>query len=181
MQKYDVRTVDNAITSGFVNFYIWVRYNVTKNWKSMTRTEKMAAARALVLMGQVAKNPKDFLSRAKTEDAWRYSGENFANAQKIDKRTSYLIVQSPVDILWNNVAGAFKNSPDLYMGYYRFCKMVLNWEYDRTSTNNTFRDYAYKYEQGIIDESKRIKINADIAQTTAFMRPIKALVKKFSR
>ncbi len=99
-----------SIKSGFESFAFLVRQNIAKKWPTMSRGDKYAAARALVYMGGVARDPRKYFSRELTNGQWVGRAHQWAQEHKIasqDSSCAYYIIQSPTDIVVNKSVWAF--------------------------------------------------------------------------
>ena len=78
-KEYTEAEIYAAIKSGFENLRLLAREDLKKRWKVMEVSQKYDAGRSLVVMGDVAKNPENYFSRAKTQEAWIGRAEAYAN------------------------------------------------------------------------------------------------------
>ena len=156
---------------GFDSLTGLARARLKTRWKKMSFKEKCAAARALVYMQQVAKNPDAYFSRKATEDAWRQRAIEYAKDKKIAYLCdAYYIVQDPTGVVWDNASSAFfdGNGAD----YYNFCKSVQQWMYDTRSNI---------YATQIVEGANEYKKEYEIKSANCFVRPIVAFVQNFQR
>ena len=138
---------------------------VAKSWTRLTLAEKVSAARALVKMSEVAKSPKDFFSKAKTEADWRARAEQFAREHYCSIASAYLIVLGPKELVMHSVEDALQQP--LRQQYANFLRLVQDYEYADES-------YKEMCAQQVMVESERICKQHDI-KTHKFLAE---LVKK---
>lgn len=163
-----------AINSGMTNFKIIAKDNLAKKWHKMDRKQRYAAGRSLVYLNGVAQNPRQYFSRAATQNDWALRAEEFAADKKIyPTYQAFYIVQSPMNIVCNKAENAFAGNSELYRFFYAYCSAIQNWEYDRTSWRPEMRDVAYKFGEKIIADTARTQALADIAQATPICRQLK--------
>ena len=140
----------NIIKEGFGTLAALARVRLKKRWKSMDLEHRCAAARALVYMEQVAKNPDNYFSRSMTEKAWRERARKYAESKKMaDIRGAYYIVQDPTGIVWYSAMPAFFDGNGVE--YYSFSKDVQQWMYDGFSDT-----YAAKIAKEVKEYKKML-------------------------
>jgi len=174
--------VYNAIKSGFACFKILARESLSRRWGKMPIKSRYLAGRALVYINGVAQNPEIYFSRAYTLGMWRSRVDKWTEEKNAKETTmAYYIVQSPMDFVINASDAAMYENDDLCQAYYNFCKSVQNWEYDRTSSSDTFRMQSFKFAHDIITQSQQLQSMVDIQQSNPLMRPLKRLMYSFQR
>lgn len=163
--------VFEAVKIGLDNLTGLARARLKARWKTMNFKEKRAAARALVYMQQVAKNPDAYFSRGATELAWRQRAVEYAKEKNLaDFRMAYYVVQCPTGVVWQNAMPAFFDANG--RNYYNFCKSVEYWMYNMH--NN-------RYAQQIVEDANKYKKENAIESANCFMRPIVAFGQNFQR
>ena len=170
------KTTRDYISDGLNAYKKLAKHSLKSRWKKMNLHEKCEAARSLVVMGIVAKEP-DCFSRAKTQSSWKmrameYSKEhNFAPE---DYWHAFYFVQGPKEIVWYQVMPAMVYP--LLPQYYNFLGYIQNYEYDNSSLKEN-------YAREIKDEAKRV---CDITNTFEFKmdqanKKIKQLYRNIKR
>ena len=170
-KEYKEQEVRGAIQSGLKSLTDLARVRLKTRWKNMELKERCAAARSLVYMEQVAKNPDAYFSREATEAAWHQRAMEYAQQKKLhDLSSAYCIVQDPTVIVWYKAIPAFfdGNGAD----YHNFCKSVQQWMYDTRS--NT-------YATEIVENSKKYKSELAIESANCFARPFVEMQQAFQR
>lgn len=93
--------------------------------------------RSLAYMNAVAENPEKYFSREATIADWDTRAMEYTKShdlQIINGYDAHNLVWSPADIVHINTTNAIFNNK-LSCEYLDFCKLVMNWEYNRTSPN----------------------------------------------
>ena len=145
----------SSIQGAFVEFYNIARLGLKKRWKSLTQKERVAAARSLVFMRELATNPAKYFSRANTGADWAKRAYDYAQAHGIkDVYHAYYIVPAPTDVVYEKAGAAWICNPESYKVFYRFCLDVQNWEYGRTSEQNSERYLADVLSESIVKTAK---------------------------
>lgn len=175
-KEYTEAEIYAAIKSGFENLRLLAREDLKKRWKVMEVSQKYDAGRSLVVMGDVAKNPENYFSRAKTQEAWIGRAEAYANEKNLDSMEyAYYIVQNPQGI----VSNAAKNAMQARLNgeYACFCDDVQQWEYDRTSPKGAYRCLAKVSAERIVNKAKKYQnmVDAELAN------PVKKYVRKLKQ
>ncbi|MBO5704601.1 MAG: hypothetical protein J6R99_01130 [Alphaproteobacteria bacterium] len=170
-KTYKEQEVRESVKVGFDSLTGLARARLKTRWKKMSLKEKCAAARALVYMQQVAKNPDAYFSRKATEDAWHQRAVEYAKDKKIAYlRDAYYIVQDPTGVVCDNASSAFFDANG--RNYYNFCKSVQQWMYDMRSNI---------YATQIVEDANKYKKEYEIKSANCFMRPIVAFGQSFQR
>ena len=93
--------------------------------------------RSLEYMDAVAENPKKYFSRELTIADWDTRAMEYAKSHNLPIVNGYgahNLVWSPADVVHINTTKAIFDNK-LSCEYRDFCKLVMNWEYNRTSAN----------------------------------------------
>lgn len=168
---YKTQDVRNAISSGLKNVTGLARVRLKSQWKNMTLKERCAAARSLVYMGQVAKNPDAYFSRAATQSAWDERANRFIVSHGLENvAIAYNMVRAPEDIIYHNAKNAFVDSGG--RSYYNLCRFIRLWYYGVDT-----RKYAYR----IVDRAQRYKNKLEYESAKCFMRPFVEIKQMFQR
>lgn len=169
--KYKEADVRNVIKKGLKTYTDLARVRVKTRWKNMVLQERCAAARSLVFMEQVAKNPDAYFSRAATEEAWSKRAKEYAYKKGFkDFEFAYYIVDDPTGVVMKHASGTFfdGNNSD----YNDFCFAVQQWMYDGHSDT---------YSAEIVKMAKHAEIALEYESTKCFMRPIVVMQQVFQR
>lgn len=107
---------------------------------------------SLEYMVAVAENPEKYFSRESTIADW--DARAMAYAKKYGLPTgggcdAHNFVWSPADVVHINTTNAIFNNK-LSCEYRDFCKLVMNWEYNRTSENKQELAASYAQAQEIV-------------------------------
>jgi len=149
----------SSIQGAFVEFYNIARLGLKKRWKSLTQKERVAAARSLVFMRELATNPAKYFSRANTGADWAKRAYDYAQAHGIkDVYHAYYIVPAPMDLVYEKADAALEHNVDVYRLFYHFCKDVQGWEYGRVPAEGKSAFVVTKKEQAILDTSKQVAV-----------------------
>ena len=170
-KKYQEQEVRSAIKSGLISLTDLARVRIKPFWKNMNLQQRCDAARSLVYMEQVAKNPDAYFSRESTEAAWNQRAMEYAQQKKLhDLSSAYYIVQYPTGIVWHKALGVFfdGNGRD----YYNFCKSVQQWMYDTRSTT---------YATEIVENAKKYKSQLAVESANCFARPFVEMKQAFQK
>jgi len=93
--------------------------------------------RSLSYMNAVAENPEKYFSRESTIADWDARAMAYAKKYGLptgDGCDAHNFVWSPADVVHINTTNAIFNNK-LSCEYRDFCKLVMDWEYNRTSAN----------------------------------------------
>lgn len=184
MEKITDQEIYASIKSGFESFIFLARQNIAKRWAKMSRGDRYAAARALVYMRGVAQEPRKYFARDVTNDQWIWRANQWVQEHNIapeNTACAYYIIQSPTDIVANKSIEALNGSTGLWREYYNFCQNIQNWEYDRTSSGEVFRNNAYKFANKIVCDAANLQKIVQVKKSNAFVRPFKQLAYSFQR
>ena len=170
-KEYKEQEVRSAIKSGLKSLTDLARVRLKTRWKNMELKERCDAARSLVYMEQVAKNPDAYFSREATEAAWHQRAAEYAQQKKMnDLSSAYYIVQDPTGIVWYKAIPAFFDGNGA--AYHNFCKSVQQWMYDTRS--NT-------YATEIVENAKKYKSELAVESANCFARPFVEMQQAFQR
>ena len=168
---YKAQDVRNAISSGLKNAAELARVRLKSQWKNMTLKERCAAARSLVYMGQVAKNPDAYFSRVATQKNWDERANGFFVSHGLENvAIAYNMVRAPEDVVFHNAKNAFVDSGG--RSYYNLCRFIRLWYYGVDT-----RKYAYR----IVDCAQRYKNKLEYESAKCFMRPFVEIKQMFQR
>ena len=171
MTENEVMTTQNYIADGFVAYKKLAKYLLKSRWKNMTLHEQCNAARALVVMGIVAKEP-DCFSRKKSEYAWRERVAEYAKKYKLEQQWyGYYFVEGPKEIVWNQSTAAMIYP--LSHQYYHFLDAVQNYEY---AMNDWEKE---RYAKEIKSKSEPIINSVDIIESKPIVKQWKQLKRHF--
>ena len=174
--KYTDAEIQKCIKSGLMaykeNAKTFYR-NYPNIWKKLPLSEKVAVARSLAYMSQVAKEPKLYLAPEYTLADWRarahkYTVEN--NLSTMD--TAYLIVLGPKEIVASNVRDVISEpyfSAEFHHKYFNFLGMIQDYEYAKKGWEKEVAAEMVK------EESRRVNNVLEINQTPYLLRPIKRM------
>ena len=170
-KTYKEQEVRSAIKIGLKSLTDLARVRLKTRWKIMGLKERCDAARSLVFMEQVAKNPDAHFSRESTEKAWIKRAREYANSKNLkDINSAYYIVQDPTGIVW------YKAKPAFFDGngcdYYNFCKSVQQWMYDTRSDT---------YAKEIVENAKKYKSRLAIESANCIARPFVEMQQAFQK
>lgn len=170
-KAYKEQEVRSAIKVGLKSLAGLARVRLKTRWKAMNLKERCDAARSLVFMEQVAKNPDAHFSRESTEKAWIERAREYADAKGLkDFSSAYYIVQDPTGIVWNKATGVFFDGNGAE--YYRFCRAVQQWMYDGHSDT---------YSKEIVENAKKYKSKLEIESVNCFARPFVEYAQLFQK
>ncbi|MBR4891681.1 MAG: hypothetical protein IKZ34_00675 [Alphaproteobacteria bacterium] len=168
---YKEQDVKKNIEQGFKCLTDLARVRLKTRWKAMNLKERCDAARSLVFMEQVAKNPDAHFSRESTEKAWIERAKEYAQQKKLhDLSSAYYIVQDPTGIVWNKATGVFFDGNGAE--YYRFCRAVQQWMYDGHSDT---------YATEIVENAKKYKSELAVESANCFARPFVEYARLFQK
>lgn len=108
--------------------------------------------RSLAYMNAVAENPEKYFSRESTIADWNARAMAYAKKHGLPTGDGYDFhdfVWSPADVVHINTTNAIFNNK-LSCEYRDFCKLVMNWEYNRTSGNKQELAASYAQAQEIV-------------------------------
>ncbi len=182
--KQNEVVIYSSIQGAFSEFYNLARMGLKKRWKSLKREEKFAAARSLVFMRDVATNPAKYFSRANTGAAWVKRANDFATEHRFSPANmhhAYYIVLAPKDIVIDKAQAAWIYNADIAKMFYRFCSMVQDWEYKRTSDENKEFCMANKVAEDIVMASKRYTAFRKTEEPNKFQAWIKKNLRSLVR
>ena len=170
-KTYKEQEVREAIKVGLKSLTDLARVRIKSIWKNMDLQQRCNAARSLVFMEQVAKNPDLYFSRETTEAAWNQRAIEYAQQKKLhDLSSAYYIVQDPTGIVWNKATSVFFNGNGAE--YYRFCRAVQQWMYDGHSDT---------YAKEIVENAKKYKSKLAIESANCFARPFVEMAQSFQK
>lgn len=170
-KKYKEADVRNAIKQGLKNYADLARVLMKRCWKNMNLQQRCDAARSLVFMENVAKNPDAYFSRETTEKSWHERAEEYGRKNRMaDFSEGYEKVENPTQIVMKRanaalVAGSGKE-------YERFCMAVQCWMYDGHS--DTFSKF-------ILDATKNLEEDLEYESAKCLIRPFIGFTQSFCR
>jgi hypothetical protein len=170
-KTYKEQEVREAIKVGLKSLTDLARVRIKSIWKNMDLQKRCDAARSLVFMEQVAKNPDLYFSREATESAWNQRAMEYAQQNKLhDLSSAYYIVQDPTGIVWNKATGVFFDGNGAE--YYRFCRAVQQWMYDGHSDT---------YATEIVENANKYKSELAVESANCFARPFVEYARLFQK
>ena len=178
LKKGSVEYVYEQIRHMLFNSFILARADVVRLWGKMNYNQRREAAKALLVMEEVAKRPEIYFSREKTWAAWKQRADEYTKQHNIkDTGFAYYIVQDPKGIVCHAAAGAM--TAKMNQVYYNACDLVQKWEYARTNPTESRAYEAMQYAQGIEKKNKELAARANVVQSNCVVRPLKQLVYNF--
>ena len=125
-----------AVIRAVLNWFcVSAMQDITKNHIDMVGSDTVM--RSLEYMTAVAENPKKYFSRESTIADWDTRAMEYAKKHNLpigDGYDFHDFVWSPADVVHINTTNAIFDNK-LSCEYRDFCKLVMNWEYNRTSGN----------------------------------------------
>lgn len=118
--------------------------------------------KSLAYMNAVAENPEKYFSRESTIADWDARAMAYAKKYGLpidDGCDAHNFVWSPADVVHINTTNAIFNNK-LSCEYRDFCKLVMNWEYNRTSWNKQELAASYAQAQEIVRIANNIFYNS---------------------
>ena len=164
------KTTQDYIADGLMAYKKLAKYSLKSNWKNMTLHEQCAAARSLVVMDIVAKEP-DCFSRKKSESAWRMRAEEWAKKHGLKQENAwnaYYFIEGPKEIVWYQSTAAM--GYPLIHQYYHFLGYVQNYEYSKDWEKEHYANQIKK-------DAERVCDKVDIIES----KPVARMFKKFVR
>lgn len=170
-KKYKDKDVRDAITVGLKSLTGLARVRLKSRWKKMNLKERCAAARSLVFMEQVVKNPDVYFSPNTTAIEWQKRVSNYLQIQNIkDVHSAYCLVPGPADVVYHNAVSAL--GCGVGRSYYNFCRCIQRWMY---------KNQTEKYAARIVDKSHKYKNMLEYESAKCFMRPFVEIKQSFQR
>lgn len=171
MKEFKEQEVYTAIRNGFAAYHGIARAQIARNWAKMAHGERVAAARALVYLGRVARNPAEYFSRIETEEDWMWRANEYAKEKGIRASYAFYIVPNPTVMVLNNVTPLFESGTSA--DFFYFCSLVQKWEYNRTDNKAASDFIAAQSANKIIKLAERVSNQAKkIAQFNNAMKPV---------
>ena len=171
MKEFKEQEVYTAIRNGFAAYHGIARAQIARNWAKMAHGERVAAARALVYLGRVARNPAEYFSRIETEEDWMWRANEYAKEKGIRASYAFYIVPNPTVMVLNNVTPLFESGTSA--DFFYFCSLVQKWEYNRTDNKAASDFIAAQSANKIIKLAERVSNRAKkIAQFNNAMKPV---------
>ncbi len=118
--------------------------------------------KSLAYMNAVAENPEKYFSRESTIADWDARAMEYAKKHNLpigDEYDAHNFVWSPADVVHINTTNAIFNNK-LSCEYLDFCKLVMNWEYNRTSGNKQELAASMTQAQEIVRIANNIFYNS---------------------
>lgn len=171
MKEFKEQEVYTAIRNGFAAYHGIARAQIARNWAKMAHGERVAAARALVYLGRVARNPAEYFSRIETEEDWMWRANEYAKEKGIRASYAFYIVPNPTVMVLNNVTPLFESGTSA--DFFYFCSLVQKWEYNRTDNKAASDFIAAQSANKIIKLVERVSNQAKkIVQFNNAMKPV---------
>ena len=171
MKEFKEQEVYTAIRNGFAAYHSIARAQIARNWAKMAHGERVAAARALVYLGRVARNPAEYFSRIETEEDWMWRANEYAKEKGMRASYAFYIVPNPTVMVLNNVTPLFESGTSA--DFFYFCSLVQKWEYNRTDNKAASDFIAAQSANKIIKLAERVSNQAKkIAQFNNAMKPV---------
>lgn len=133
IEDYSNKNVKAAGSAGFAALYKIARGGVKKHWRKMSTADRMDAARSLVYIRDVERNPDKYLARAYTQKAWCGRAKEYADAHGINTFKAYYIVPTPSSIVTEHATEALRHTPGLWADFYNFTNNVSQYDYHLTN------------------------------------------------
>lgn len=171
MKEFKEQEVYTAIRNGLAAYHGIARAQIARNWAKMAHGERVAAARALVYLGRVARNPAEYFSRIETEEDWMWRANEYAKEKGIRASYAFYIVPNPTVMVLNNVTPLFESGTSA--DFFYFCSLVQKWEYNRTDNKAASDFIAAQSANKIIKLVERVSNQAKkITQFNNAMKPV---------
>lgn len=131
----EIRAVVRAVMLGF--------YKTALTDFAVNRVNDMDAARACRAldafcdMYEIASEPEKYFSRESTIAAWDTRAMMYARSKQspiVNGYGAHNLVDTPADVAFKKASPALFDKKTVNE-YHDFCKLVMNWEYNRTSGN----------------------------------------------
>lgn len=129
------------------------------------------AVKSLAYMNAVAENPEKYFSRESTIADWDARAMAYAKKYNLpigDGYDAHNFVWDPADVVHINTTNAIFDNK-LSCEYRDFCKLVMNWEYNRTSGNKQELSASMTQAQEIVRIANNI---FDKKKQNFFMRMV---------
>lgn len=154
----------DAIEGGFGAFYTVARKKTQEKWKKMPRIHKYAAARALVTLRDISKNPERYFSPESTAAAWKLRAAEYAKKNGVAEGWAYYFIDSPTEIVVDMADAAFIQEPVLNSKFHDFCDVVKQWYCKAASSDLVQQAAVWPVAEEIVKYSREIRKQADIAK-----------------
>ncbi len=166
MQVNDKDNVQDTIVAGLRAFFQLAQLKLRRgrDFKNMTRAQQLQAGRALFTLRDIAAAPDKYFSRGATEGPWRARAVAYAASHGMAPQFAYYIVQTPADIVRDNVGAAFWSDYRLRARFENFCTYVKDWYYDSTSDVPSRRAAAARDAKQIVAITKSISEEYGLAK-----------------
>lgn len=176
MKEFKEQEVYNAVKAGFMAYKDLARIRIAQTWDKKSPTERVAAARALVYLGRVARNPAEYFSRIDTEEDWMWRANEYAKEKGMRASYAFYIVPNPTVMVLNNVTPLFEAGTSA--DFFYFCSLVQKWEYNRTDNKAASDFIAAQSANRLMSLSERVQGQArKMVQFSQVMKPV-AQVKR---
>lgn len=159
MPKFQEQNMYKTISNALENYKIVAKMELRDVWRELNLAQRCAAARALVFMEDVAKNPAHYFSRAQTYLDWHNRAVEFVRQKKLPDTMAHEAhekVSAPADLVWKKCSPAMKYNLMLSDAYYMLCISVMDWEYNRTSDKKECRSRVHRDAQDIQYQEEKI-------------------------
>ena len=183
IRRYPQMTSDlvyNDIKRALFNYYVLIRADLKKRWKTLPKIARRDAVVALRYLEGVFNNPKKYFSRADTQGDWNNRAVEYAKENDIGAVDAFYIVHGPREQFAENVKNACFSS-ELYHNLYKLAGLIQNWEYDRTSNLEYVRGNAPRFADEIKKTAQHTQQVVDITDSNPLVRPLKQLLYNFQR
>ena len=163
------------------NFYMLIRADLKKRWKSLGEKDRREAIVALQYLESVVRYPAIHFSRVATQDAWNKRAVEYAQKKGLKNVVdAFFIVLGPREVFIENVKNAVY-LPELYHALYTLAGRIQHWEYDRTSNDAYLRGEAERYAEEIIKMAAKTQNLVDLQTANPIVRPFKQFVHNFQK
>jgi hypothetical protein len=166
------KTTQDYIADGLMAYKKLAKHSLKSKWKKMNLRERCAAARSLVVMDIVAKEP-DCFSRKKSEAAWRMRAKEWAkdhDFKQEDAWNAFYFVDSPREIVWRQSTAAM--TYPLVQQYYRFLGFVQDYEYSKDWIKGHYTDQIKR-------DAERVCDRVDVIESKPIARMFKEFIRNF--
>lgn len=180
-QRIEQDNVYAQVKRVLFNFYMLVRADLKKRWKSLGKKDRREAIFALRYLEGVVKNPAAHFSRIATQGAWNNRAVEYAQKKGLKNvADAFFIVHGPREVFIENVKNAVY-LPELYHALYTLAGRIQHWEYDRTSNDAYLRSKADSYAEEIVNMANKTQKLVDLQTANPFVRQIKQIVYNFQK
>lgn len=180
-QRIERDNVYAQVERALSNFYLLVRADLKKRWKSLDNQDRRDAVVALRYLEGVVRCPAANFSRVATQRAWNNRAVECAQKNGLKNvADAFYIVHGPREVFIENVKNAVY-LPELYHALYTLAGRIQNWEYDRTSNDAYICGKAERYAEEIIKMADKTQKLVDLQTVNPIVRPFKQFVHNFQK